>query len=293
LLAQGGRRFIAPSTTAELAATLLEHPTATILAGGTDVGLWITKQHRDLETIVHLGNVDDLSFVLERPDFIEIGASATYAESLDALSAIHADFGELLRRLGSTQVRASGTLVGNVANGSPIGDTMPPLLALGATLELQKGEAKRRVALDQFYTGYRKNLLTPGEFIRSVRVPKLKAGERFAAYKLTKRFDQDIAAVCAAFHVAPGGAARFGFGGMAATPARAPQAEGALAAKGFSQAGIEAACAALAEDFKPIDDMRASGWYRITAARNLLRKFLLESQPGRRPSRVLEVQALE
>jgi xanthine dehydrogenase small subunit len=293
LLERNGRRFIAPSTSAELAATLLEHPGATILAGGTDVGLWITKQHRDLETIIYLGNVDDLAFLHQTPEWVEVGASATYAESLDALTGVHADFGEVLRRLGSTQVRATGTLAGNVANGSPIGDTMPLLLALGATLELQKGEAKRRLALDKFYTGYRKNLLAPGEFIRSVRVPKLKTGERFAAYKLTKRFDQDIAAVCAAFHVAPGGAARFGFGGMAATPARAPKAEAALAKHGLSEAGIEAACAALAEDFKPIDDMRASGWYRITAAQNLLRKFFLESQPGRRPSRVLEVQALE
>jgi xanthine dehydrogenase small subunit len=288
-----GRRFIAPSTSAELAAALLDHPKATILAGGTDVGLWITKQHQDLETIVYLGNVDDLSFMNQTPEWVEVGASATYAESFDALAGIHGDFGELLRRLGSTQVRACGTLAGNVANGSPIGDTMPLLLALGATLELQKGDVKRTVALDKFYTGYRKNLLAPGEFIRSVRVPKLKAGERFAAYKLTKRFDQDISGVCAAFHVAADGKARFGFGGMSATPARAPKAEAAIAAKGLVEAGVEAACAALAEDFKPIDDMRASGWYRITAAQNLLRKFFLESQPGRRPSRVLEVEALE
>jgi xanthine dehydrogenase small subunit len=292
-LEKNGRRFIAPSTSKELASVLEAHPKATILAGGTDVGLWITKQHRDLETLVYLGNVEDLRFVTESSEFVEVGASATYAESFEALAGVHADFGELLRRLGSTQVRAAGTLAGNVANGSPIGDTMPLLLALGASLELQKGETRRAVALDKFYIGYRKNLLVPGEFIRSVRVPKLKAGERFAAYKLTKRFDQDISGVCAAFHVAPGGAARVGFGGRAATPARAPKAEAALAAKELSQAGIDAACAALAEDFKPIDDMRASGWYRLTAAQNLLRKFFLESQPGRRASRVLEVEALE
>jgi xanthine dehydrogenase small subunit len=122
------------------------------------------------------------------------------------------------------------------------------------------------VPLDQFYTGYRKSVLQPGEFIRAIRVPKLPAGAKFAAYKLTKRLDQDISAVCAAFYV-HAGKARFGFGGMAATPVRARRAE-----ESYSR-GLEAACAALAEDFQPLSDQRASAWYRLAAAQNLLRKF--------------------
>jgi xanthine dehydrogenase small subunit len=177
-------------------------------------------------------------------------------------------------------VRAAGTLGGNIANGSPIGDTMPVLLALGTSLTLQRGSSQRTVSLDDFYTGYRKSVLEPGEFIRTLRIPKLAKGARFAAYKLSKRFDQDISAVCAAFHVNENGA-RFGFGGMAATPARARKAE-----KMWSK-GVDAACAALAEDFEPISDMRASSWYRLAAAQGLLRKF--HATVG--PRALLEVRA--
>jgi len=260
------KSFFSPLSVAELASFLVEHPQATILAGGTDAGLWITKQHRDLDEVAYVGRVAELKGIQETRKELEIGAAVTYAEAHEALAGVHADIGELLRRFGAVQVRAAGTLAGNIANGSPIGDSMPVLLALGASLELQKGNSRRIVSLDNFYTGYRKNLLQPAEFIRSVRVPKLAPGARFAVYKLAKRFDQDISAVCAAFHVASG-EARFAFGGMAPTPARAKKAEASYAK------GIEAACAALAEDFKPLSDQRASAWYRITAAQNLLRKF--------------------
>jgi xanthine dehydrogenase small subunit len=260
------KRFFVPVSSKELAAFLVEHPRATILAGGTDVGLWITKEHRDLDEVVYTGRVAELKFVEETDKALEIGGAVTYAEAYAALSGIHPDIGELLRRLGAVQVRATGTLAGNIANGSPIGDSMPVLLALDCSLTLQRGATTRQVNLDDFYTGYRKSVLLPGEFIRSIRVPKLSPGARFAAYKLSKRFDQDISAVCAAFHVASG-EARFGFGGMAAMPARARKAE--LAYKD----GVEAACAALAGDFKPLTDQRASSWYRLAAAQNLLRKF--------------------
>jgi len=269
------RRFYVPTAVEELARFLMEHPQATILAGGTDVGLWITKQHRDLEHVAYVGRVAEL----KRISGEEFGAAVTYAEAYDTLSSIHPDIGELLRRLGAVQVRAAGTIAGNIANGSPIGDTMPVLLALGASLTLQRGQQQRTVPLDQFYTGYRKSVLQPGEFIRSVRIPRLARGARFAVYKLSKRFDQDISAVCAAF-LADGANVRFGFGGMAATPARAFHAEKAWAR------GLEAACAALAEDFKPLSDMRASSWYRLTAAQGLLRKF--HAQVG--PRALLEVQ---
>ena len=270
--------FFSPLTVAELASFLVEHSQATLLAGGTDAGLMITKQHRDLDEVAYVGRIAELKVLHETKEHLEIGAAVTYAEAFGALAGIHPDIGELLRRFGAVQVRAAGTLAGNVANGSPIGDSMPVLLALGASLELQKGNKKRTVSLDDFYTGYRKTVLEPAEFIRSIRVPRLRPGERFAVYKLTKRLDQDISAVCAAFHVASG-KARFAFGGMAATPARAKKAEA-----GYAR-GIEAACAALTEDFKPLSDQRASAWYRITAAQNLLRKF--DAKVG--PRALLEV----
>jgi xanthine dehydrogenase small subunit len=258
--------FFAPATLAELAAYLVEHPRATILAGGTDVGLWITKQHRDLDEVVYIGRVAEMKRLHERQDHIEVGGAVTYAEAGAALAAIHPDIGELLRRLGAMQVRATGTIAGNIANASPIGDSMPVLLALDASIFLQQGKNVREVKLEHFYTGYRKSVLRPGEFIRSIRVPRLAPGARFAAYKLAKRFDQDISAVCAAFH-ADSTQTRFAFGGMAATPARARKAEEAYSA------GVDAACAALAGDFTPLSDQRGSAWYRLSAAQGLLRKF--------------------
>jgi xanthine dehydrogenase small subunit len=258
--------FFSPLTLKEFAAHLLAHPKATILAGGTDAGLWITKEHRDLDEVAYIPRVAELKEIKETETTLEIGAAVTYAEAYEALTRIHPDIGELLRRLGAVQVRAAGTLAGNVANASPIGDSMPVLLALDAMLILQKGDTLRQARLARFYTGYRQSVLLPGEFIRAIRVPKLAPGARFAAYKVSKRFDQDISAVCAAFHL-DGGKARFGFGGMAATPARARKAEEAYAK------GIEAACTALVSDFSPISDQRASAWYRIRTAQALLRKF--------------------
>ena len=265
LIRTGSKRFFAPASLDEFAAYLVEHPGAAILAGGTDLGLAVTKAHRDLDDVVYIGRVAELKAIHPGRE-LEIGAAVPLAEAHAHLGAIHADIGELLRRFGGAQVRACGTLAGNVANGSPIGDSMPVLLALNAELELQRGSERRLVPLSGFYTGYRKSVLQPGEFIRSVRVPQLAPGARFAAYKLSKRFDQDISGVCAAFY-ADEREARFAFGGMAATPARAPHAEAAYAK------GIDVACNALAQDFKPLSDQRASAWYRLTAAQNLLRKF--------------------
>ena len=217
------RCFSAPRNLVELGRVL--QGGATLLGGGTDLGLVVTKQLKDWEQVVYLGNVAELKSIVDRGSFLEIGGAVTYSQAHPALAAIHPDIGELLRRLGGAQVRACGTIAGNIANGSPIGDSMPFLLALGATVLLQKGEGQREVRLDTFYTGYRKSVLQPGEFIRLIRVPRLAPGARFAAYKVSKRFDQDISAVCAAFHV-EGAQARFGFGGMAATPSRAPRRSG-------------------------------------------------------------------
>ena len=273
--------FFNPLSVAELGDFLAGHPQATILAGGTDAGLFITKQHRDLDEVAYLGRVAELKQITQDEGAIHIGAAVTYTEAFEALAGIHPDIGELLRRLGGAQVRACGTLAGNIANGSPIGDSMPVLLALDASLVLQHRQATRQVRLAAFYTGYRKSVLQPGEFIRSIRVPRLAPGARFAAYKLSKRFDQDISSVCAAFHVDARGKARVGFGGIAATPARARRAEAAYAN------GIEAACVALAADFNPVSDQRASAWYRIRTAQALLRKF----HAGIGPRTLLEITA--
>ncbi len=280
-----GKKFFAPTSVAELAAFLVENPEATILAGGTDLGLLITKGHRDLETVAYIGKIAALRMVRDEKNHLEIGAAVTYADAHAALAAVHPDFGELVRRLGAAQIRAAGTLAGNIANGSPIGDSMPPLLALDASVFLQQGKNIREVKLAEFYTGYRKSVLRPGEFIRAIRVPKLVPGAKFACYKLSRRFDQDISALCAAFHVDARGGARFAFGGMAATPARAKAAERAFAN------GVEAACETLARDFQPLSDHRGSSWYRLTAAQNLLRKFALEIQTQKPATRVLEVSA--
>jgi xanthine dehydrogenase small subunit len=172
--------FFNPLTVDELAGFLAAHPQAAILAGGTDAGLWITKQHRDLHEVAYVGRVSELKDLRDNALELEIGAAVTYAEAFDALAGLHPDIGELLRRLGAVQVRATGTLAGNIANGSPIGDSMPVLLALNSTLVLQRGRQSREVGLEDFYTGYRQNVLQPGEFIRAVRVPKLQPGARFA-----------------------------------------------------------------------------------------------------------------
>jgi xanthine dehydrogenase small subunit len=265
--------FAAPRTLAELVAVL--RPGATLLGGGTDLGLLVTKAHRDLEDIVYLGHVKELKAIVETRDALEIGGAVTYAEAYPALARLHPDLGELLRRLGGAQVRALGTVAGNIANASPIGDSMPALLALGSSLVLQRGKATREVALEKFYTGYRRTVLKPAEFIRAIRIPKVPKGARFAAYKISKRFDQDISAVCAAFF-SSSAQIRFGFGGMAETPARARKAEAAY------RLGVDAACEALAKDFQPLSDHRASSWYRLTIAQNLLRKF----HEGRSPREI-------
>ncbi len=277
-----------PETLARLAA---ENPDATIVSGATDVGLWITKQMRDLPKIILTGGVKSLHGVSDAGSHITIGAAATYAEAMPALATIDPDLGEVLRRLGSTQVRASGTVGGNIANGSPIGDMPPMLIALGATLTLRHGAAQRSLPLEDFFIAYGKQDRKPGELVWRIDVPKLKPNEAFRAYKISKRFDQDISAVMAAFSFTLDGrriaATRMGFGGMAATPKRACEAEAALEGASLDQpTSWEPAIAALARDFQPISDMRASASYRMEVAQGLLRKALLEAA-GAQATRVV------
>jgi xanthine dehydrogenase small subunit len=286
------RRWLAPRTLKELAQLVQAHPHATLVAGATDVGLWVTKQHRPLGTLISISDVDALKQIEHTPRGLRIGAGVRYVDALKPLEALAPDFGAMLRRLGSTQVRNSGTIGGNIANGSPIGDCPPPLIALNATLVLRCGEDTREIALEDFFLAYGKQDRRIGEFVEAVLVPTPDPDALVKVYKLAKRFDQDISAVCAAFHLnlrdGQVAKARIAFGGMAATPKRALVCERMLIGQAWTEANVEAAAATLAEDFQPIDDMRASARYRLLAAQNLLRKTFVESQPGHAPTRVLD-----
>ncbi len=285
--------FCAPRTTDEFAAALENEPAALVLAGGTDIGLWVTKQLKDLPPMVYIGEVAELRQVRSDAAGLVIGAAASLTEAWGAIVAVFPQLAELAQRFGSPPVRNSGTLCGNLANGSPIGDSMPILIALGAELELRQGARTRRLPLESFYLGYQRKALQPGEFIVSVRVPPALPGQWVASYKVSKRFDQDISAVCAAFavQVAEGRvrSARMAFGGMAAIPARALAAERALIGADWTEDGIAASVAALVTDFQPLSDMRASNAYRLQCAGNLLRRFHLEHGAATGPVRTTDV----
>ncbi len=289
----GAKRYFAPRNTEDLLKLRAEFPDATLVAGATDVGLWVTKQHRNLETVIALNEVRDLAFIRETDDGLEIGAMASYADAHNALTRWHADFGEVVRRLGSTQIRNSGTIGGNIANGSPIGDSMPLLIAGGARLVLRSLKGAREMPLEDFFIDYGKQDLREGEIVERILLPSLKSDNYYRAYKISKRFDQDISAVCAAFSFKTENnrvtSARIAYGGMAATPKRASNCEIALTGSEWSMEAIERAATALEKDFKPISDMRASAQYRLAAAKNLLRKAFLEH--GGCATRVLDLKA--
>jgi xanthine dehydrogenase small subunit len=277
--------FAAPYHEEELTRLYADHPDATIVAGATDVGLWVTKQLRTLPKIIHIGRTRGLDRITDEGPHISIGATATYSGAEAFLASIDPDIGEVIRRIGAKQVRASGTIGGNIANGSPIGDTPPMLIALGATLHLRRESRERFLPLEDFFVAYGKQDRAAGELVWRVDVPRLRANEAFRAFKLSKRFDQDISAVMGAFKFTLEGrtiqSARIAFGGMAATPKRALIAEAAL--RGISldaPKAWEQAISAMAEDYQPIGDMRASAEYRLASAQALLRKALVEVASG-------------
>ncbi len=294
-MSDGADQVFAPRSSDELAETYAAHPDAIIVAGATDVGLWVTKQHRHLKTLIDVTRVKDLSTIEEDGSGLAIGATVSHRDATAALARLHPDLGELLRRFASIQIRNAGTVGGNIANGSPIGDLPPALIALDARLTLRRGEERREIPLEDFFIAYGKQDRAPGEFVETVFVPRLHDGTRFACYKLSKRFDQDISAVMGAFSVrlesGKVAEARIAYGGMAATPKRGAKAETALVGSAFDAAAVEQAVAALAEDFAPIDDMRASAVYRLKAAQNLLRRFHLENAAEKPATRVLELSA--
>ncbi|MYM30793.1 xanthine dehydrogenase small subunit [Duganella sp. CY15W] len=278
-----GQTFHAPRTLEELVALRAAHPKATLLAGSTDIGLWVTKQMRELGDIIYLGHVTALQSVEHKDGMLEIGAGVSLNDAYGALCKLYPqELGELWQRFASLPIRNAGTLGGNVANGSPIGDSMPWLIALGSEVVLQGAAGRRVLPLEAFYLGYQKKDLQAGEFVAAVRVPLPRANVTFRTYKLAKRFDQDISAVCAAFAFTLDGNtvvdARIAYGGMAATPCRAPRAEASLTGLSWSETNLRVAMDMLAQDYAPLSDMRASNTYRMQTAQNLLRRFWLETR---------------
>jgi xanthine dehydrogenase small subunit len=291
-----GRRFFAPATVDDLAALLLEYPDARIVAGATDVGLWVTKQMQALDPIIFVGRVAELARIEETADVLEIGAGASLARAMPVLARHWPDFGELLRRFGSVQVRNAGTIGGNIANASPIGDTPPALMALGAILHLRRGDERRSMPVEDFFIDYGRQDRRPSEFVERITVPKPAPGAEFRAYKIAKRFDQDISAVCGCFGLGIDGgevsSARIAYGGMAAIPKRARHTEEALIGQPWTRATAEAGMQALADDFAPITDWRASRDYRLQVARNLLLKAFVETGGDGGPVRLVGPRSL-
>ena len=260
----------------------------------------MTKQHRPLGDLIAVGEVAELRRTTVEDGALVIGAAVVLTDAVAALVDGYPELRELFRRFGSPPVRNAGTLGGNVANGSPIGDSMPPLIALGARVRLRRGAERRELPLEGLYLDYQQTALRSGEFVEGMAVPLRAPGLRLAAYKVSKRFDQDISAVCGAFALVVDGArirsARVAFGGLAATPRRARACEAALAGQRWSEASCRLAAAALETDFAPISDLRASAGYRLTVARNLLTRFFLERADEARapaaPTRVTDLAGI-
>ncbi len=269
-----------PRTTDELATLYAAHPSATLVGGATDVGLWVTKQFRPLSEMIFLAGVRDLQTIEETATEIRIGAGVTIAALIPLMQSHHPSFAAMLTRYASPQIRAVATIGGNIANGSPIGDGPPPLIALGATLHLRHGEKRRSLPLEDFFLDYGKQDRAPGEFVEAITIPKQP--DHLKVWKISKRQDQDISAVLGAFNVAVENgtvtSARIAFGGMAGTPKRARAVEAALLGQSWSEATVRAAAAQFAEDYQPLSDLRASATYRLRTAEALLLRAFAESQ---------------
>ncbi|HEU0066604.1 MAG TPA: xanthine dehydrogenase small subunit [Sphingomonas sp.] len=281
----GTRRWFVPDTADALAALLAQHPDARIVAGATDVALWVTKGLKTLDTLIFIGDLPELRGLVEDADGLSLGAAVRHADAHDALARLHPDLGELIRRFAGLQVRNAGTIGGNIANGSPIGDGPPAFIALGAELTLRSTGGRRTILLEDYFLDYGRQDRRPGEFVESIRIPRPDPRDIVHISKLSRRFDSDISAVCGAFRLAVRGGhiadARVAFGGMAATPRRAPECEAALTGAPFTAQTIARAAAALRRDYTPLDDVRGSAAYRLDAAANLLHRLWYKAQGHR------------
>ena len=272
-----------PKSADDLAQWYERNPQATLVAGGTDVGLWVTKHMRSPTPIAFLGQVPDLRHIEDHGDHLRIGAAATITELMQAIEPISTSFYKMLARYGSPQVRNAATIGGNIANGSPIGDGPPALIAMGATLILRQGSERRRMPLEDFFIAYQKQDRLPSEFLEAIELPKKQPYLR--CYKLSKRFDQDISAVCGCINISIKDGiiahARIAFGGMAGTPKRAQTAEAALIGQLWNSETFTKAQEAMSKDFTPLSDMRASASYRVQAAENMLMRYYhdIEHEP--------------
>lgn len=275
--------YIAPTSQAALLAARAAHPAAQIVAGCTDVGLWVTKQHKQYPQVLDVTRAAELREVTQHADAIHIGAAVTLTDAFAALTAQWPQLHRFATRFAGLPVRNSGTLGGNVANGSPIGDSMPLLIALRAQVVLaSQARGERQLSLEDLYTGYRQNVMAADELLVRIVVPRPSAQEQLRAYKISKRFDDDISAVCLVLNIDIAGGtvqrASIGAGGVAATPARARQTEAALTGQPWTEATAQHAAAVLQAEFSPISDMRASGAYRRKVLGSLLQRYWLESQ---------------
>ncbi|MBZ9676573.1 xanthine dehydrogenase small subunit [Mesorhizobium sp. ES1-1] len=287
----GNSRLVVPADADDFAAVLDKEPGATIVAGSTDVGLWVTKHMRAISPAIFIGDLDGLCAISQKDDAITFGAGVTYTEAFSTLAKRIPALGALIDRIGGDQVRNMGTVGGNIANGSPIGDMPPPLIALGARLTLRRGGTRRTILLQDFFIAYGRQDRQPGEFVEAVHVPVPPTGTHFSVHKVTKRRDEDITATLGAFFLELAGdgtvaEVRIAYGGMAATPKRATAVENALRGKPWTEQTVEAAMAAYAGDFAPLTDMRASAEYRAMVARNLLLRFFAETSGTSEPIKV-------
>ena len=280
-----------PDSSDALAAVYAAHPDATLVAGATDVGLWVTKSLRDLDQVIFLDGCHDLKTVEITDEAVRFGAMVDMNTMGASLQDLHPSYAEMIRRYASVQVRGAATVGGNIANGSPIGDNPPALIALGATLHLRRGKTRRDIPLEAFFLEYGKQDRQPGEFVEAVSFARQP--DHLRCYKLSKRFDQDISAVCGCFNVTVEDdlvtEARIAFGGMAGIPKRAAAVEAALVGQPWTAATIMAARERFSNDFTPMSDMRASASYRLGTAQAMLMRYF-DDLTGQ-PVSVLEVFA--
>ncbi|MFJ6325752.1 MULTISPECIES: xanthine dehydrogenase small subunit [unclassified Rhizobium] len=281
-ITEGEDRLIVPGSVAALAQVLADEPKATVVAGSTDVGLWVTKQMRRLNPVVFINHLTDLQKIAVEDEGLTIGAGVSYSRAFTVIAEKIPAIANLINRIGGEQVRNMGTIGGNIANGSPIGDSPPPLIALGATVRLRSAAGTRSLLLEDFFIDYGKQDRNPGEFVESIFVPYPAADAHFAVYKITKRRDEDITAVLGAFHLTLDNAGkvadiRIAFGGMAGTPKRARTVEAELVGKPWTEATVTAVRPAFDADYKPLTDWRATAEYRQLTAKNLLLRFYLET----------------